>query len=133
MKNAGITSIFAAVTLTASLIAGCGAKVEVTSKVATQENTADQATQNTTPPIEKFLEASNRHFDRGEESCWDYKSELLLVKFSDYGTGNQAVGWSVVTGFRFNSLDNGSVIVIEDDLRIVEIKPDTTDLVCVKK
>ena len=84
-------------------------------------------------PVEEYLMAVNRSFERVEESCWDSKSELLLARFSLIGTEEQAKGWSVLTGWEFKALSNGTILFIEDELGITAVTPDVTRLPCVTK
>lgn len=84
-------------------------------------------------PVEQYLMAVNRSFERAEESCWDSKSELLLARFSLNGAEEQAKGWGVLTGWEFKELENGTILFVENQLGITMVTPDTTGLPCVTK
>lgn len=134
--------LYAAI-ITALILTSC-AKDEETYRpkevvVAAQEEKKVEDVMTDAQRVVPYLKAVNRTWDRAIQSCWDFKSEILLVQFpsSKPATAKDDeeydVGWHIVEKPKWKELGNGTFLFITPDARTYQVVPDVTGLPCVIK
>jgi hypothetical protein len=99
-----------------------------------EELTTAQQLEKNTKKLEPFLSAVNRTWVV-EQSCWDFNSKSLLVKFSNItAKEDEATGWHIFDNSVVNwtELDNGTYVFKGPKDAGNEVFPDISGLICLE-